>query len=243
LKKPNLKTPNRQTRMPSETAPSRKALFQAVLFDLDGTLLDTAPDFLTATNQLLAKKNLPLLAEDDIRRLVTHGSAGIIRNVFSMDEAHPDFEPTRQELLSFYRGCLADQTHPFVGIKELLLALENHQIPWGIVTNKPESYTLAILEQLPFSPSPETIICPDHVTNTKPAPEPILLACHQLGVKPENTVYIGDHLRDIEAGLNAGTTTIAVAYGYIDKHEDPSSWGAHHTVDCATELLNLILEA
>ena len=227
--------------MSSVTIPAKKAFFQAVLFDLDGTLLDTAPDFLTATNQLLAKRSLPLLAEESIRQLVSQGSAGIIRNVFGMSETHQDFEPTRQELLSFYRNCLADKTHPFLGIRELLLALKNHGIPWGIVTNKPELYTLAILDQLPFSSSPETIICPDHVTKTKPDPESIILACNQLGVKPKNTVYIGDHLRDIEAGLSAGTTTIAAGYGYIGQDEDPLTWGAHHTVNCATELLNLIL--
>jgi phosphoglycolate phosphatase len=227
--------------MPPVTAPTRKALFQAVLFDLDGTLLDTAPDFLTATNQLLAKRALPLLAEDSIRQLVSQGSAGIIRKVFNMDETHQNFEPTRQELLSFYRDCLADKTHPFLGISELLLALKNHDIPWGIVTNKPELYTLAILDQLSLPTIPGTIICPDHVTKTKPDPESIFLACTQLGVKPKDTVYIGDHLRDIEAGLRAGTTTIAAGYGYIGKDEDPLTWGAHHMVNGATELLNLIL--
>ncbi|MDX2465635.1 MAG: HAD-IA family hydrolase [Porticoccus sp.] len=227
--------------MSSATTPDSKALFQAVLFDLDGTLLDTAPDFLTATNQLLAKRALPLLAEDSIRQLVSHGSAGIIRNVFDISETHQDFESTRQELLSFYRDCLADKTHPFLGISELLLTLKRHDIPWGIVTNKPELYTLAILDQLPFSTTPKTIICPDHVSKTKPDPESIILACNQLGVEPKNTVYIGDHLRDIEAGLSAGTTTIAAGYGYIGKDEDPLTWGAHHIVNCATELQNLIL--
>ena len=96
------------------------------------------------------------------------------------------------------------------------------------------------MEQLPLSPPPATIICPDHVTKTKPDPESIVLACLKLGVKPEDTVYIGDHLRDIQAGLNAGTTTIAAAYGYIDHIEDPISWGAHHTVSCATQLQSLV---
>ena len=220
----------------------KKAIFQAVLFDLDGTLLDTAPDFLTSTNLLLSKKGMPLLNENDIRWLVSHGSAGIIRNAFKIDEAHQDFEPTRQELLALYKANLADQTRPFEGINELLLELGRQQTPWGIVTNKPELYTLAILEQLPLSPSPSTIICPDHVTNTKPDPESIILACNQLGIEPKDTVYIGDHLRDIEAGLKAGTTTIAAAYGYISDEEDTSSWGAHHTVTCATQLHDLIFE-
>jgi phosphoglycolate phosphatase len=224
------------------TSPAKKAHFQAVLFDLDGTLLDTAPDFLTATNHVLKKRGLPLLIEEDVRRLVTHGSAGIIRNVFQLEESHPDFEPTRQELLAFYKDHLAENTRPFKGIPELLSAIGQQQIPWGIVTNKPELYTLAILDQLPLSPSPSTIICPDHVTRTKPDPESILLACNQLGIKPEDTVYIGDHARDIEAGLRAGTTTIAAAYGYITNHEEAYQWGAQHTVSCATQLQALIFD-
>lgn len=220
----------------------KKTLYQAILFDLDGTLLDTAPDFLTSTNLLLSQKGMPLLNENDIRWLVSHGSAGIIRNAFKIDEAHQDFEPTRQELLALYKANLADQTLPFDGINELLLELGQQQTPWGIVTNKPELYTLAILEQLPLSPSPATIICPDHVTNTKPDPESIILACNQLGIEPKDTVYIGDHLRDIEAGLRAGATTIAAAYGYIGDEEDVSSWGAHHTVSCATQLHDLIFK-
>jgi N-acetyl-D-muramate 6-phosphate phosphatase len=223
---------------PTRRTPTR---FQAVLFDLDGTLLDTAPDFLTATNRLLAQKGMPLLPAESIRRLVTHGSVGIIKKVFELDEQHPDFEPFRQELLALYMDNLADQTHPFKGITELLSTLGQQQIPWGIVTNKPESYTLAILQQLPLSPAPATIICPDHVVKTKPDPESVLLACKQLGISPDKTVYIGDHQRDIEAGLRAGTTTIAAAYGYIDKNEDPALWGAHYTVNCATQLLELIL--
>ena len=223
---------------PPKTIDSKK--IQAVLFDLDGTLLDTAPDFLIATNRLLERKGMPLLPAESIRRLVTHGSAGIVQKVFELDEKHPDFEPIRQELLTLYMANLADQTRPFQGITELLSTLGQQHIPWGIVTNKPESFTLAILEQLPLYPAPSTIVCPDHVTKTKPDPESVILACHQLGVSPGKSIYIGDHQRDIEAGLRAGTTTIAAAYGYIDDDEDPASWGAHYTVISATQLLDLI---
>ena len=224
----------------SKTTQPTTSRFQAVLFDLDGTLLDTAPDFLTATNLLLEKKGLDQLPAESIRRLVTHGSVGIIENVFELDKAHPDFEAIRQELLALYMDNLADQTRPFIGITKLLHTLGQHQIPWGIVTNKPEIFTLAILKQLPLSPPPATIICPDHVSKTKPDPESVILACHQVGVSPNNAVYVGDHRRDIEAGLKAGTTTIAATYGYIDSNEDPTLWGADHTVSCATQLLDII---
>ena len=214
--------------------------YRAVLFDLDGTLLDTAPDFLTCTNRLLASKGMPLLAEESIRRLVTHGSAGIISKAFSLEEDHPNFEPVRQELLALYLANLADRTRPFPGIQELLAELAEHDIPWGIVTNKPMRYTQAILEQLPLWPAPATVICPDHVQHTKPHPESVLLALEQLDVAPEHAVFVGDHLRDIEAGLRAGTTTIAAGYGYLDEGEDPNSWGADHTVECARQLSKLI---
>lgn len=224
--------------MPERQAPNPK--YRAVLFDLDGTLLDTAPDFLTCTNRLLASKGMPLLAEKHIRRLVTHGSAGIISKVFSLEQGHPDFEPIRQQLLALYFENLADRTRPFPGIVELLAELAAHDIPWGIVTNKPERYTLAILEQLPLGAAPAVVICPDHVQHTKPHPESVLLALEQIAVSPEQAVFVGDHLRDIEAGLRAGTDTIAASYGYLDEDDDPSSWGAHYTVDCATQLSKLI---
>ena len=172
--------------------------YRAVLFDLDGTLLDTAPDFLTCTNQLLHSKG------------------------------------------TLYFDNLADRTQPFPGIPELLSKLEQHNIPWGIVTNKPERYTLAILDQLPLWPPPATVICPDHVQRTKPDPESVLLALQQINIEPHEAVFIGDHLRDIEAGLRAGTATIAAAYGYLSEDEDPDDWGAHHTVASATQLANLI---
>lgn len=214
--------------------------YRAVLFDLDGTLLDTAPDFLTCTNQLLHSKGMPLLDEANIRRLVTHGSAGIINKIFQLEPEHPDFEPIRQELLTLYFDNLADRTRPFPGISELLSKLAQHNIPWGIVTNKPERYTLAILDQLPLWPPPATVICPDHVQRTKPDPESVLLALQQINIEPHEAVFIGDHLRDIEAGLRAGTATIAAAYGYLSEDEDPNDWGAHHTVASATQLANLI---
>ena len=202
--------------------------FQAVLFDLDGTLLDTAPDFLTCTNRLLDGRGMPLLTEDDIRKMVTHGSAGIISQTFSLHNSHPDFEPLRQELLSLYMDNLAEQTRPFPGIAELLA--------------EPERYTLALLERLQLTSSPSTIICPDHVTRTKPDPESVLLALRELAIAPEAAVFIGDHLRDIEAGIRAGTATIAAAYGYLDDSEDPGSWGATYTVDDAHQLSPLIFE-
>ena len=213
---------------------------QAVLFDLDGTLLDTAPDFLTATNRLLSAKQRSVLHHDSLRQLVSNGSAGIIEYAFDLPRDHSKFEPLRQELLDFYWETLAEETDLFPGMSAVLEAINLKNLPWGIVTNKPERYTLEILRRKPINPAPQTIICPDHVRHTKPDPEPILLACAELGVAPENCVYVGDHLRDIEAGLRAGCTTIATLYGYLSETDKPEDWGAHHQVNNAAQITNIL---
>ena len=218
------------------------AKYQAVLFDLDGTLLDTAPDFITAIDRLLRSKGLPASDPGKTRQMVTHGSAGIVANAFGMDTGHPEFEALRNEFLGLYLDNLADRTQPFPGIEAVLTKLDDQGTPWGIVTNKPALYTLAILEQLPLPSSPATVVCPDHVIRTKPDPESVYLACNELKVAPERCLCIGDHPRDIQAGLNAGTQTIAAAYGYLDDDEDPATWGAHHIVNDASEIQQHIFE-
>ena len=217
-----------------------KARFEAVLFDLDGTLLDTAPDFTTVKNILLRQKKLPQVTEQDIRRLISDGSAGIISKLFAMNSSNPQYEKTRCELLDLYSRHLADQTLPFKGLVELLKKLDAQDIPWVIVTNKPEIYTNSILKQLDLASYPKVVVCPDHVKLTKPNPEPIILACKKLGIKPENTVYIGDHIRDIQAGANAGAVTIAAAYGYVEKYDDASKWHANFIANQPEDLLKLI---
>lgn len=214
--------------------------FDAVLFDLDGTLLDTAPDFTTAINCVLAERGLVPQPEARVRRAVTNGSAGLVASTFGIGSEHPDFEPLRQRLLHYYRQCLAQHTRLFNGLDTVLAELATRQIPWGIVTNKPLQYTTPILTQLRFPSAPATVICPDHVIRTKPDPESILLACRELHVAPERAIYVGDHLRDIEAGRNAGTTTAAATWGYLDEDEDPQAWGADHIVNNALELTDLL---
>ncbi|MAD57547.1 MAG: phosphoglycolate phosphatase [Porticoccus sp.] len=218
-----------------------RAKFKAVLFDLDGTLLDTAPDFTTATNKLLLQNNLTEIEEEKIRQLISDGSAGIVSSIFNIKSNHPLYEKTRQDLLDYYSQYLTDKTAPFDGIIELLQGLDKINVPWGIVTNKPEIYTKAILKEFDYILSPKIVVCPDHVKHTKPDPEPILLACKELGVKPKNTVYIGDHIRDIQAGSSAGASTIAAAYGYTEENEDISKWNANFIARQSRDLLKLIL--
>lgn len=215
--------------------------FNAILFDLDGTLLDTAPDFITATQRLAREIGHPRPAAAAVRSAVTHGSTGILKQIFAVNETAPNFAATRQMLLDFYYDCLTDQTRPFDGIPELLAQAERQQVPWGIVTNKPLLYTNAILERLAIRPAPGTVVCPDHISNTKPDPEPVLLACRQLSVNPGEAVYIGDHERDIRSGRMAGAATIAAAYGYLDPDDNPGLWEADHVVQHPGEILKLLM--
>ncbi len=217
----------------------RPASCRAVLFDLDGTLLDTAPDFAVAMNQLLAKKNRPPLSEAAIRALISNGSAGLVAYAFNCTEQDSEFESIRGEFLELYLQNLCRQTRPFPGIQALLTRLGEQGMPWGIVTNKPSRYTTPILAALNLQPAPGTVICPDHVTNTKPHPEAVLLACQELAVTPQQTMFIGDHRRDIEAGRSAGVITVAAAYGYIEE-DHPDTWGAHHVVANADELQHIL---
>ncbi|OUS13463.1 hypothetical protein A9Q89_02860 [Gammaproteobacteria bacterium 53_120_T64] len=215
--------------------------YQAVLFDLDGTLLDTAPDFTTAINLILTRHQRPTLAEKDIRAIITHGSAGLLSYAFDCREDDANFETLREEFLDIYAEHLAQKTCLFPGLKKLLEALGQRDIPWGIVTNKPRRFTHAILAGLALQPAPQSVVCPDDVEHNKPHAEPVLLACEQLGVAPHDTVFIGDHLRDIESGRNAGTATIAAAFGYIDEAERPQDWGADHLVDDSRQLFDLVI--
>jgi len=225
------------TALPSEAA------FRAVLFDLDGTLLDTAPDFVTAINRMMVESGREIMDPALIRAGVTNGSAGLITLAFGLSPSDQAFEPLRQRFLGYYANCLAENTALFPGLDEVLTRLDAHGIPWGIVTNKPARYTFAILESLPLPSRPSAVVCPDHVTHTKPHPEPVLLACSQLAVAPDQTLFVGDHLRDIESGHNAGCTTVSAAYGYIDANEDPTSWGAHFLIQHASELNGILFSA
>ncbi len=213
---------------------------RAVMFDLDGTLLDTAPDFVVVVNQLLAEQQRPSLAADTIRAGVSNGSKALIRIAFSIDETNTQFEPLRQRLLELYLAHIAVYTIPFPGINELLDKLADNNIAWGIATNKPATYTLPLMAALDIQPAPASVICPDHVARSKPDPESLFLASKQLGCAPDEIIYIGDHRRDIDCGKGAGSITIAAAYGYIDEGDDPASWNADYCVHHANEIWPIV---
>ena len=212
---------------------------RAVMFDLDGTLLDTAPDFVAVVNKLLRENERDELAYDTIRAGVSHGSKALVTLAFAIEETHENFQPLRVRLLELYTHHIAVFTKPFPGIQDLLDKLAEHNIAWGIATNKPATYTTLLMEQLNMKPAPAIVICPDHVRDSKPHPESLFLAAKELGCTTEEIIYVGDHQRDIECGQRAGSITIAAAYGYIG-NENVDSWQADYRVGHAEELWPIV---
>lgn len=199
---------------------------ETVLFDLDGTLLDTAPDFIKVLNTLRVRHGYPVLPDQTIRNTVSNGVRALIALGFGPEEKQAKFEQYRQELLDLYQQQLGQATHLFAGMDALLSQLENHQIPWGIVTNKPSRFTTPLLATLSLDQRCSVVVCADQVQHPKPHPESLLKACETVQARPEHSIYIGDHARDIEAGQRANMQTIAALFGYIAEHETPHAWGA-----------------
>lgn len=211
----------------------------AVLFDLDGTLLDTAPDFVWSLNTQRHRHGLPPLPARAIREVVSNGARALVTLGFDLSPEQPGFDDRHSELLILYRNHLAVDTVLFPGMGPLLEALEAAGIPWGIVTNKPRSFTEPLLAGLGLDDRCSVTVCPDDVTCPKPHPEPLFLAAETLGHAPENLFYVGDHERDILAGRAAGMVTVAARYGYVDAPGSVSAWQADHTIDHGLELLAL----
>ena len=209
---------------------------EAVLFDLDGTLLDTAPDFILVLNSLLIEHGLCPLPEKQIRNTVSNGARALVTLGFGLIEGEGDFEIYRNKLLTAYQNQLGQASCLFPGMNDLLKKLETNGIPWGIVTNKPSRFTIPLLKALSLDTRCQVLVCADEVTYPKPHPESLLKACEILKVSPENSIYIGDHQRDIEAGHSANMTTIAALFGYIPDHENPMSWKAHFTANAAKDI-------
>lgn len=212
----------------------------AVFFDLDGTLVDTAPDFYTVINATLAEAGHEPVSFAEVREQVSNGARAMIGLGFGLEPGEEGFEYWLNRFLDRYADHLAVDTTLFPGMDELLGALDARGIPWGIVTNKPSRFTYPVLEGLGLSARVGPVICPDDVSQRKPDPEGLLMAAAQAGVDPLRCIYVGDHDRDIAAGRNAGMTTIAVLFGYIDAGENPADWNADHYVDHAHELITLL---
>ncbi|WP_421864760.1 HAD-IA family hydrolase [Motiliproteus sp.] len=208
----------------------------AVLFDLDGTLLDSAPDFHRILNQLRQEQKLTPLDYDQVRQQVSNGAAAMIQQAFGSLRNSSELEQLQQQLLQRYQDNPAQDSILFDGMETQLQTLEQAKIPWGIVTNKPERFCIPILQQLILDGRCGVLICPDHVSKRKPDPEGLFLACEKLNSRPDRCLYVGDHVRDIEAGQNAGMITVGALYGYLDKSDQPQHWNADLLIQHPDEL-------
>ncbi len=226
--------------MSSATTTAFPRRLRAVLFDLDGTLIDTADEFVPAVQQLRAEHDLQPMDPNRIRASVSNGARALVELGLDTTADAPGFEDRRQRLLDLYAQVLGSLARPYPGIESLLRRLDASGIAWGIATNKPRPYTEPLLERLALMPAPGSVVCPEDVTDRKPHPESLYRNCRELGCAPHEAVYIGDHARDIAAGRAAGMFTVAAAYGYIETGDDPADWGANVCVSCSTELENLL---
>ena len=207
---------------------------RAILFDMDGTLLDSAPDFIAVTQAMREARGLPPVEPKAIADVVSGGARAMAACDAPTESA--EFEALRLEFLERYQQHCAVLTRPYDGIPELLADIEKANLRWGVVTNKPVRFAEPIMQQLGLASRSALLICPDHVKNTKPDPEPMRLACQQLGLQPQEILFVGDDLRDIESGRAAGTRTAAVSWGYIHPDDNPAHWGADVLVDHPLEL-------
>ncbi|WP_416885278.1 HAD family hydrolase [Marinospirillum sp.] len=219
-----------------DTEPPRSQPIQAILFDLDGTLVDTAPDLAQALNRLREEEGLSPLPYAAIRDQVSNGGNALIQLGFGLTSEHPDQPRLRQRLLDLYAQAPAEYSQVFPGLDQLLLQLERQPLPWGIVTNKPRLYTELVLRGLKLHP--QVVVCPEDLGVSKPDPAPLLFAARQLAVAPEACVYIGDHQRDIEAGKRAGMRTLTAGFGYIPRDENPQHWQSDFIAETAAALVH-----
>lgn len=210
---------------------------RTVLFDLDGTLLDTAPDLAAALNQLLVENQRDTLPFETIRPWVSHGGAALIHHGFQLEAEHASFDPLRQRLLDIYRDNIANLTRLFPGMAEVLNTLEERQLKWGVVTNKPAWLTEPLLEQLGLQPRCACIVSGDTLKERKPHPAPLLHACALTGSRIDECLYIGDARRDIEAGRNAQMKTLVALFGYLGVDDKPEEWLADGMLEQPADIL------
>ncbi|MBT0961931.1 phosphoglycolate phosphatase [Denitromonas iodatirespirans] len=214
-------------------------MFEAVLFDLDGTFADTAPDLGAALNTLLQEDGRTPVPLEVLRPHTSAGTRGMLRVGYGLTPDAAPYAALAQRFLAHYSTTLCRQTRLFPGIHTLVCALEARGKRWGIVTNKPKRFTEPLLNALPLGPRAACVVSGDSTPRPKPAPDSLLFACEQLNIAPASTLYVGDDLRDIEAGRAAGMPTAAAAWGYLGLDHPIDSWGADWIVDSPEALLDL----
>ena len=213
---------------------------QAVLFDLDGTVADTAPDLAYAANSLRLADGVPPLSIEILRPVASQGARGLLKEAVGLTPDDPGFEHARLRFLSFYEHNLCVHTKLFPGIPQLLEGIEARGLPWGIVTNKVEFFALPLMNQLGLGQRCSITVGGDTTPNPKPAPDPLLHAAKAINVAPEACLYVGDDLRDIQAAHAAGMTSVAVRWGYLGEGLPIEKWQAHHIVRTPKDLHDLL---
>jgi 2-phosphoglycolate phosphatase len=217
-------------------------LCQAVLFDLDGTLADTAPDLAAAVNKMRHERGLEMVPLENLRPLASAGARGLIGGAFGIGPEHPEFAAMREEFLVNYEADLCIETTLFQGIDAVLDELDARGVRWGIVTNKVARLTDPLVALLGLDLRAGCVVSGDTTPHSKPHPAPLLHAARMLDLSPERIVYVGDDLRDVQAGFAAGMVTVAAAYGYCGNDIPPTSWHAQHVVQSPAELQKLLRE-
>lgn len=217
--------------------------FDAVFFDLDGTLADTAPDLAAAANRLVVEHGREPVAYELLRPVASHGARGLIGAAFGKGPDDPDFPALRDAFLNYYEADIAVQTRLFDGMESVLDALESAGVRWGIVTNKIARFTDPLVAAIGLTPRAAAVVSGDTTPYPKPHPAPLLHAASVSGVAPERCAYVGDDLRDIQAGKAAGMITITAAYGYCGEGEPPERWGGDYLVRHPSELIPLLTPA
>jgi N-acetyl-D-muramate 6-phosphate phosphatase len=214
-------------------------MIRAVLFDLDGTLADTAPDLAGAINVMRRARRLPDLPLSATRPVASHGARGLLNVAFGVGPGHADYRAMREEFLALYERDICRETRLFPGTSELLDTIEQRGLRWGIVTNKAERLARLLLERLGVSPRVACIIGGNSTPNLKPHPAPLLAACGVVGEGPRACIYVGDDRRDIEAAHAAGMKAAAVRWGYLNG-SDPETWNADWLIENPHDLLRIL---
>ena len=216
---------------------------EAVLFDLDGTLIDSAPDLGAAVDKMRTDRGLPSLATEVYRPMAGAGARGMLEVAFGLTPEHPEFALMREEFFVNYENCMTQRTYALAGVADLIERLQQRLLAWGVVTNKSQRFTEPLTRAMPLFASARAIVSGDTTPHAKPHPEPLFEAARRLRLDPERCLYVGDDERDIVAGRAAGMGTVAATYGYLGQKTDVASWGAHATINSPTELLQLLEQA
>lgn len=213
---------------------------QAVLFDLDGTLIDSAPDLGAAADKMRLDRGLPSLPYERYRPMAGAGARGMLGVGFGLTPESPEFAAMREEFFQNYERCMTERTYAFEGVAQLIDRLQSAAMPWGVVTNKSMRFTDPLTRQMPLFAKAGAIVSGDTTPHAKPHPAPLLEAAARIGLAPEHFVYVGDDERDIIAGRAAGMKTVAACYGYLGAGSETRHWQADAQINSPLELLQLL---